>query len=92
MRYRYTRAFIVEGALAREAQEITLFDEPSEGRKFVLTSTPDSFLADADKSAAVGLISISKISVAGFPPPPFGGMDITRNFCQQVCNAANFTD
>jgi len=74
MRYHYTRAFIVEGtlALAGKPQEITLFDEPREGvgLKFVLTSAPDSFLMDADKTAAVGIITCSKISVAGFPPPP----------------------
>ena len=72
MRYRYTRAFIVEGtlALAAKSQEITLFDEPGEGLKFALTSAPDSFLMDADKTAAVGLIASPKWSVAGFPPPP----------------------
>jgi hypothetical protein len=72
MRYRYTRAFIVEGtlALAAKSQEVTLFDEPGEGLKFVLTSAPDSFLMDADKTAAVGVIASSKWSVAGFPPPP----------------------
>jgi hypothetical protein len=71
MNYRYTRAFIAEGTLAfsDKSQEITLFDEPREGLKFVLTNAPDSFLIDADKTAAVGLITSSKWSVAGFPPP-----------------------
>ena len=64
MRYRFVRAFIVEGLLAQERQEIVLSDEPGEGRKFVLTGSPDSGLADADKSAAVGAITISKFTVA----------------------------
>jgi hypothetical protein len=70
MGYRYARAFIVEGLLAREGQEIVLSDQPDESRKFVLTGSPDSLLADADKSAAAGLIAISRITVAGAPPPP----------------------
>jgi hypothetical protein len=70
MRYRYTRAFIVEGLLAREGQEIVLSDQPAEGCKFVLTGTPDSLLADADKSTAAGISAISRITVAGAPPPP----------------------
>jgi hypothetical protein len=70
MRYRYVRAFMVEGLLAREGQEIVLFDHPDEGCKFVLSSSPDSLLADADKSTAVGLIAISRMTVAGAPPPP----------------------
>lgn len=53
MRYRFIRAFIVEGLLAQEGQEIVLSDEPGEGRKFVLAGSPDSRLADGDKSAAV---------------------------------------
>jgi hypothetical protein len=43
MRYRFVRAFIVEGLLARERQEIVLSDEPGEGRKFVLTGSSDSW-------------------------------------------------
>jgi hypothetical protein len=70
MRYRYVRAFIVEGLLAGEGQEFVLSDQPGEGRKFVLTSSPDSWLTDADKSAAVGAIALSRITVAGAPPPP----------------------
>ena len=70
MRYRYTRAFIVEGLLAREGQEIVLFDQPAEGLKFVLTGTPDSLLADADKSTAAGISAISRITVAGAPQLP----------------------
>ena len=69
-RYCFVRAFIVEGLFAREAQEILLLDEPGEGRRFVLTSAPDSFLADADISAARGAILGSRITVAGAPPPP----------------------
>jgi hypothetical protein len=34
IRYRYTRAFIVEGLLVREGQEIVLSDQPAEGSKF----------------------------------------------------------
>jgi hypothetical protein len=70
MRYRYTRAFIVEGLLAREGLEIVLSDQPAEGCKFVLTGTPDSLLADADKSTAADISAISRITVAGAPPPP----------------------
>jgi hypothetical protein len=70
MRYRFARAFIVEGLLATEGQEIVLSDQPDKGRKFMLTGSPDSLLADADKSAAAGLIAISRITVAGAPPPP----------------------
>jgi hypothetical protein len=55
-RYRYTRAFIVEGLLAREGQEIVLYDQPAEGCKFMLTGMPDSLLADADKSTAAGIV------------------------------------
>jgi hypothetical protein len=55
---------------AREGQEIVLLDQPGEGRKFALTSAPDSFLADADISAARGAILGSRITVAGAPPPP----------------------
>jgi hypothetical protein len=47
-----------------------LSDQPDKGRKFMLTGSPDSLLADADKSAAAGLIAISRITVAGAPPPP----------------------
>ena len=64
MCYRFVRAFVVEGLLAQERQEIVLSDEPDEGRKFVLTGSPDSWLADADKSAAVGAITISRFTVA----------------------------
>jgi hypothetical protein len=70
MRYRYTRAFIAEGTLARESQEILLFDEPSEGTRFVLSSATDSYLTDADKIVAAGLTLLSRITVAGAPPPP----------------------
>jgi hypothetical protein len=70
MRYRFVRAFIVEGLFALEGQEIVLLDQPGEGRKFVLTSAPDSLLADADLSAARGAILQSRITVAGAPPPP----------------------
>jgi hypothetical protein len=70
MRYRYSRAFIVEGLLAREGQEIVLSDQPDERRKFVLTGTPDSLLADADKTTAAGLIVTSRFSVVEAPPPP----------------------
>jgi hypothetical protein len=70
IRYRFVRAFIVEGFLTREGQEIVLVDQPGEGRKFVLTGSPDSWLADADKSAAVGAITLSRFRVAGAPPLP----------------------
>jgi len=70
MRYRFARAFIVEGLLATEGQEIVLSDQPDKGRKFMLTGSADSLLTDADKSAAAGLIAISRITVAGAPPPP----------------------
>ena len=70
MRYRYTRAFIAEGTLARESQEIVLFDEPGEGMRFVLSSAPDSYLTDADKIVAAGVTVLSRITVAGAPPPP----------------------
>jgi hypothetical protein len=70
MRYRFVRAFIVEGLLAPEGQEIVLCDEPRERGKFVLTGSPDSWLADADKSAAVGAITMSRFTVAGAPPLP----------------------
>ncbi len=70
MRYRFVRAFIVEGLFARAVQEIVLLDQPGEGRKFVLTSAPDSFLADADISAARRAILGSRITVADAPPPP----------------------
>lgn len=70
MRYRFVRAFIVEGLFARETQEIVLLDQPGEGRKFVLTSAPDPFLAEADVSAARGAILGSRITAASGPPPP----------------------
>jgi hypothetical protein len=69
MRYRFVRAFIVEGLFASAEQEIVLLEQLGEGRKFVLTSAPDPFLADADVSAARGAILGSRITVAGAPPP-----------------------
>ena len=69
MRYRFARAFIVEGLLATEGQEIMLSDQPDEGRKFMLTGSPN-FCSYADKSAAAALIAISRITVAAAPPPP----------------------
>ena len=61
MRYRFVRAFIVEGLLAPEGQEIVLCDEPRERGKFVLTGSPDSWLADADKSAAASAQPIVEV-------------------------------
>lgn len=70
MRYRFVHAFIVEGLLTQEGQEIILFDQPDEHRKFLLTGAPDSWLADADKTAAVGARTLSRFTVAGAPPLP----------------------
>ena len=52
VRYRFARAFIVEGLLATEGQEIVLSDQPDEGRKFMLTGSPDSLLALAAAAAS----------------------------------------
>src|SRR5260221_13633716 len=71
MRYRFVRAFIVEGLFARAVQEIVLLDQPGGGRKFVLTSAPDSFLADADINAARQAFLISRIILdTAHPSPP----------------------
>jgi hypothetical protein len=80
--------------LAAEGPEIVLSDQPDKGRKFMLTGSPHSLLEDADKSAAAGLIAISRITVAGAPPlpPPRPVSDIVDEISFGKATAPGRTD